>query len=117
MKSIFVVFAFLITINNVKAGTNDAGLAYLEENAKKEGVVVTDSGLQYKVLASGGPEGKQPGPSDSCSCHYDGSLIDGTVFDSSRKRGRPAQFAPSGVIKGWTEVSLHDTELMLVLDC
>ena len=97
--------------------TPSANEQFLAENANQEGVVTLPSGLQYKVLASGGPEGKQPGPSDSCSCHYDGSLIDGTVFDSSRKRGRPAQFAPSGVIKGWTEVSLHDTELMLVLDC
>lgn len=78
------------------------GYVWLEGNAKKEGVVVLPSGLQYKVLETGkGPAGiKSDTP---CSCHYEGTLLDGTVFDSSYKRGKPITFAPRQVIKGWTE--------------
>ena len=79
----------------------EAGEKFLAENAKKEGVVVTASGLQYQVLKEG--SGKQPKASDTVRCHYEGTLIDGTVFDSSYKRGEPADFGLNMVIKGWTE--------------
>ena len=77
------------------------GQEYLEENAKREGVTVTKSGLQYEVLEEG--EGKSPSATDMVKCHYEGRLIDGTVFDSSYNRGTPSEFALNQVIKGWTE--------------
>ena len=79
----------------------EAGARYLEENARKEGVVVTKSGLQYKVLQEG--TGRSPKASDTVRCHYEGFLIDGTVFDSSVQRGEPAEFPLDHVIAGWTE--------------
>lgn len=83
-------------------GTNDDGLAFLAANKDKPGVVTLPSGLQYKVLTKGkGPA--HPTVDSPCSCHYEGSLIDGTVFDSSYNRGAPTTFAPNQVIKGWTE--------------
>lgn len=75
--------------------------AFLADNAKQEGVVTLDSGLQYKVLASG--EGKTPTAESKVEVHYRGTLIDGTEFDSSYKRGEPASFPVNGVIPGWTE--------------
>lgn len=78
-----------------------AGEKYLQENAKKEGVITTKSGLQYKVLSEG--SGKQPTAKDTVMCHYEGFLIDGTVFDSSVQRGEPATFPLQQVIAGWTE--------------
>ena len=79
-----------------------AGKAFLAENAKKEGVIVTPSGLQYKVLKQG--DGQVPQVSDKVTVHYEGRLIDGTVFDASSKHGtEPATFQPNQVIKGWTE--------------
>jgi FKBP-type peptidyl-prolyl cis-trans isomerase FklB len=77
------------------------GEAFLAENSKKEGVVVTASGLQYKVIEAG--EGDSPTPSDIVTVHYRGTLVDGTQFDSSYDRGQPATFPVSGVIPGWTE--------------
>ena len=77
------------------------GKAFLAENAKKEGVITTDSGLQYKIISSG--EGKQPAADDTVTTHYKGTLIDGREFDSSYKRNTPASFPVKGVIKGWTE--------------
>merc|ERR1711971_162702 len=71
--------------------------------AAEEGVIETDSGLLYKVIKEGPADAPSPGVSDPCSCHYRGTLIDGTEFDSSYKRGQPATFAPRQVIKGWTE--------------
>jgi FKBP-type peptidyl-prolyl cis-trans isomerase FklB len=79
----------------------EAGEKYLAENAKKEGVVTTKSGLQYKVLSEG--TGRQPLAKDTVKCHYEGFLIDGTVFDSSVQRGEPATFPLQQVIAGWTE--------------
>lgn len=78
-----------------------AGEAFLAENAKKAGVTVTESGLQYEVLTAG--SGAKPSRADKVRTHYHGTLIDGTVFDSSYKRGQPAEFPVSGVIAGWTE--------------
>ncbi len=78
-----------------------AGEKYLAENAKKPGVIVLDSGLQYQVLTEG--TGKSPKATDRVKCHYEGFLTDGTVFDSSVQRGEPAVFPLNGVIAGWTE--------------
>jgi len=77
------------------------GKAFLEANAKKEGVVTTASGLQYKVLKSG--NGPSPTLNSTVTTNYRGTLIDGREFDSSYKRGQPASFPVKGVIKGWTE--------------
>lgn len=78
-----------------------AGETYLAENAKKEGVETTNTGLQYKVIEAG--TGATPKLTDTVVCHYKGTLVDGTEFDSSYKRGEPAQFPVNGVIAGWTE--------------
>ncbi len=79
----------------------EAGEKFLAENAQKEGVVVLPSGLQYTVLTEGA--GRKPAATDSVKCHYEGRLTDGTVFDSSYRRGEPAVFPLNGVIAGWTE--------------
>ena len=79
----------------------EAGEKYLAENAKKEGVITLPSGLQYQVLKEG--NGKKPTAKDTVMCHYEGFLIDGTVFDSSIQRGEPATFPLQQVIAGWTE--------------
>ncbi|MDF1860682.1 MAG: FKBP-type peptidyl-prolyl cis-trans isomerase [Verrucomicrobiales bacterium] len=73
----------------------------LDENAKKDGVTTTDSGLQYEVLNEG--DGEKPSATDKVKVHYHGTLTDGTVFDSSVDRGEPISFPLDGVIKGWTE--------------
>ncbi|MFC2664444.1 MAG: FKBP-type peptidyl-prolyl cis-trans isomerase [Prevotella histicola] len=78
-----------------------AGEAFLAENAKKDGVVTLPSGLQYQVLKEG--NGKKPSATDQVVCHYEGTLIDGTVFDSSYKRNEPSTFGLNQVIAGWTE--------------
>ena len=78
-----------------------AGEAYLAENKKKEGVQVTASGIQYEVLKAG--SGKQPKATDTVVVHYRGTLIDGSEFDSSYKRGQPIDFPLNRVIPGWTE--------------
>ncbi len=77
------------------------GKQFLEENAKKQGVVVTESGLQYQILTEG--NGEKPKASDRVKVHYHGTLIDGTVFDSSVQRGEPAVFGVTQVISGWVE--------------
>ena len=77
------------------------GEKYLAENAQKEGVITLPSGLQYQVLREG--NGKTPKATDSVRCHYEGMLIDGTLFDSSIQHGEPATFPLNGVIAGWTE--------------
>lgn len=79
----------------------EEGEAYLAENAKKEGVVTLPSGLQYKIIKEG--TGRKPKATDQVKCHYEGFLIDGTVFDSSIQRGQPAVFPLNQVIAGWTE--------------
>ncbi len=83
------------------AKANEAGAAYLTENGAKEGVITTESGLQYEVIVSG--DGAKPTTADQVTVHYHGMLTDGTVFDSSVDRGEPATFGVTQVIKGWTE--------------
>lgn len=77
------------------------GKVYLENNGKREGVTTTKSGLQYEVLTEG--SGKSPKATDTVRCHYEGRLLDGSVFDSSYQRGEPADFGLNQVIPGWTE--------------
>lgn len=83
--------------NNAKA----AGEKFLAENKTKEGIITLKSGLQYKVLKEG--NGSKPKATDTVKCHYEGRLIDGTVFDSSIRRNEPAEFPVNGVIAGWVE--------------
>jgi FKBP-type peptidyl-prolyl cis-trans isomerase FklB len=90
------------TMDNIKYGTvKEDGEKFLAENALKEGVKVTESGLQYEVLKMG--RGKKPAATDRVKVHYHGTLIDGTVFDSSVERGEPTSFGLNQVIAGWTE--------------
>merc|ERR1719219_1148257 len=84
------------------SGPVEDGLKFLEENKSKDGVITLDSGMQYKVLKSGDGD-SHPAVDSPCECHYAGTLIDGTEFDSSIARGSPTTFAPNQVIKGWTE--------------
>ena len=92
----------LFQMKNEKATANlKAGETFLQDNSKNEGIVSLPSGLQYEVLTQG--TGKKPGATDKVTCHYHGTLIDGTVFDSSVNRGQPATFPLNMVIKGWTE--------------
>jgi FKBP-type peptidyl-prolyl cis-trans isomerase FklB len=92
----------LFKMKTEKAAANlEAGQKFLEENAKKEGVVSLPSGLQYEVLKEG--DGARPTEFNKVTCHYHGTLINGTVFDSSVQRGQPASFPLNMVIKGWTE--------------
>ena len=86
---------------NKGAGNLEEGKKFLAENKKKQGVVELPSGLQFKVLTEG--EGEIPTINDQVKCHYHGTLIDGTVFDSSVERGQPAVFPVNGVIQGWVE--------------
>lgn len=79
----------------------EEGEKFLAENAKKAGVTITKSGLQYEVLSEG--TGRQPKATDTVRCHYHGTLIDGTVFDSSYQRNQPCDFGLNQVIAGWTE--------------
>ena len=79
----------------------EAGEKFLAENAKKDGIITLPSGLQYQVLKEG--NGKRPKATDRVKCHYEGTLIDGTMFDSSIQRGEPAVFGLNQVIAGWTE--------------
>ena len=79
----------------------EEGSKFLAENAKKDGIIATKSGLQYEVLTEG--TGKKPKATDTVRCHYEGRLLDGTVFDSSYKRNAPADFGLQQVIAGWTE--------------
>ncbi|HSO87770.1 MAG TPA: FKBP-type peptidyl-prolyl cis-trans isomerase [Draconibacterium sp.] len=86
---------------NKSTGNLEEGLKFLAENRKKKGVIELPSGLQYMVLSEG--DGEIPTSTDQVKCHYHGTLIDGTVFDSSVERGQPAVFPVNGVIQGWVE--------------
>jgi FKBP-type peptidyl-prolyl cis-trans isomerase FklB len=97
--------AFIETAHNKLADTNHAAAqAFLAENGKKKDIITTASGLQYHVINAG--TGASPKPTDTVTVNYRGSLLDGTEFDSSYKRGQPAQFPVNGVIPGWTEALL-----------
>ena len=99
MKLLFLVLGGVAAASQ----SNPEGLAFLEQNEADSSVITQPSGLQYKVLTTGTPGGKSPNVDDQCVCHYTGKLLDGTVFDSSVARGKPATFAPNRVIRGWTE--------------
>lgn len=86
---------------NIGATNQREGEAFLNRNKTADGVVTLSSGLQYTIIKTG--EGQKPQPTDKVKCHYHGTLIDGTVFDSSVKRGQPAVFPVNGVIRGWVE--------------
>jgi FKBP-type peptidyl-prolyl cis-trans isomerase FklB len=92
------------------------GQAFLAENGEREEVTTTDSGLQYEVLESG--DGESPGPSHHVEVHYEGTLVDGTVFDSSLERGQPLSFRVDQVIEGWQEalqlMSVGDTWMLFI---
>ena len=92
----------LFNMKNEKASANlKAGQDFLEANKTKPGIVALPSGLQYEIITEG--SGAKPLASNKVTCHYHGTLIDGTVFDSSVSRGQPATFPLNAVIKGWTE--------------
>lgn len=92
----------LSQLNKEKAEANlKSGQDFLAQNKTRPGVVETPSGLQYEIITEG--KGPKPGATSKVTCHYHGTLIDGTVFDSSVQRGQPATFPLNMVIKGWTE--------------
>ncbi|UOA07305.1 FKBP-type peptidyl-prolyl cis-trans isomerase [Methylobacter sp. S3L5C] len=91
----------IIALKTIGDANQKAGEAFLAENSKKEGVVTLPSGLQYKILTKG--EGNVPTAEDTVLCNYRGTLLDGTVFDSSYQTGKPALFMVGGVIPGWQE--------------
>ena len=89
----------------INAENIEKGKAFLEENKKNPHIVTLPSGLQYEVITEG--NGKKPKATDRVRCHYEGTLIDGTLFDSSIKRGEPAVFGVNQVIPGWTTALTH----------
>jgi FKBP-type peptidyl-prolyl cis-trans isomerase len=93
--------AFISIMEKQSEGLRQEEIDFLAENSKKEGITITASGLQYEVITEG--TGAKPGPDDTVRVNYEGTLIDGTVFDSSYSRGEPTEFPLSGVIPGWTE--------------
>ena len=97
-----IIQSYINTMNESKFGAvKEEGEAFLADNAKKDGIMTTASGLQYEVVSEG--EGKKPAATDNVKVHYHVTLIDGTVFDSSVQRGEPATFGVHQVIPGWTE--------------
>ncbi len=103
MQAAFAYLEMQARANQDKAMNDEkaAGAAFLAKNKNEKGVMVTESGLQYKVITEG--KGKKPLATDKVKVHYKGTLLDGTVFDSSYDRGEPITFPLNGVIKGWTE--------------
>jgi FKBP-type peptidyl-prolyl cis-trans isomerase len=106
MRALIIVALLLLSALCIDAysyaSTNQQGRRYLVQNSKKSNVIVTESGLQYRILSSSGSK-NHPSRSDQVRVHYHGTLVDGTVFDSSVQRGDPATFGVSQVISGWTE--------------
>lgn len=97
-----LIQSYLEEANSAAFGENkEKGIAFLEENKNKEGISITASGLQYEIIQEG--SGNKPSATDNVTVHYHGTLIDGTVFDSSIERGTPASFGVNQVIPGWTE--------------
>ncbi len=97
-----IVNSYFKELQDKKSGEQkEEGDKFLLENAKKDGVITLESGLQYQVMTEG--KGDKPTSEDKVTTHYHGTLLNGTVFDSSVQRGQPASFPVSGVIKGWTE--------------
>ena len=97
-----LIQSYLEEANSAAFGENkEKGIAFLEENKNKEGISITASGLQYEIIQEG--SGNKPSATDNVTVHYHGTLIDGTVFDSSTERGTPASFGVNQVIPGWTE--------------
>ena len=97
-----LIQAYLEEANTAAFGENkEQGIAFLKENKIKEGILSTESGLQYEIIEEG--KGDKAGATDNLTVHYQGTLIDGTVFDSSTERGTPASFGVNQVIPGWTE--------------
>lgn len=103
VHNVLALFALFALAGAANAATTPEGVAYLQANKLKDGVIELPSGLQYRVLVEGPAGGPSPGPSTRCACHYRGTTIDGKEFDSSYKRGKPTEFAPNQVIAGWTE--------------
>ena len=102
LAAVTLILAFFLSAPGARAQLGrEKGEAFLAENGKKEGVKTLPSGLQYRALKEG--DGKHPTKADQVVVHYRGTLIDGTEFDSSHKRGEPAKFGVTQVIKGWTE--------------
>ncbi len=95
------LLAVVTTAQDLAEKNRKEGEAFLEANKNKEGVVTLPSGLQYKIMTEG--KGKKPAVDDRVVCHYRGTFINGTEFDSSFKRNQPSTFPVNGVIKGWTE--------------
>jgi len=97
-----IIQTYISTLNESKFGANkEEGESFLASNKSKEGITTTTTGLQFEVITEG--EGKKPAAEDTVKVHYHGTLIDGTVFDSSVERGEPATFGVHQVIPGWTE--------------
>ena len=103
VHNVLALFALFALAGAANAATTPEGVAYLQANKLKDGVIELPSGLQYRVLVEGPAGGPSPGPSTRCACHYRGTTIDGKEFDSSYKRGKPTEFAPNQVIAGWAE--------------
>jgi FKBP-type peptidyl-prolyl cis-trans isomerase len=101
LLTIFGVLLVALSVSVANA-SNEIGIEFLVKNKNNDNIITLESGLQYKILKKGNGL-YHPTIDSSCSCHYEGKLLDGTIFDSSYERNSPSSFAPNQVIKGWTE--------------